>query len=272
MGIRLLAFDLDGTVLHSDRTISQRTRKALQNTAKAGTVIVPATGRSLTSLPKELFAIPEIRYLIIGNGSFVYDTEEKRVVHQDCFSREDADAVFSEVEARSLWAVVYIRGQSYIDEDVLLHPGNYFIPKKMMGFLKEFHLPMQGLVPTIRKQGGAEKIELPLVNPIVWYRLWRKLERTGRYKLTSSIPGHMEINSRTGTKGHALKILADHLNIPLGETAAFGDGSNDVELLRTAGVGVAMKNAIRKARAASDQVTLSNDRDGVADWIERHLL
>ncbi len=90
MGFRLLAFNLDGTILHSDRTISARTERAIHKAAKAGLILVPATGRSLTSLLKELLGYPEIQYMILRNGSSVYNYVNKCKAYEDCLLKSAA--------------------------------------------------------------------------------------------------------------------------------------------------------------------------------------
>ena len=89
--------------------------------------------------------------------------------------------------------------------------------------------------------------------------------------MTSSVPFNIEINSARATKGRALESLCALLGIDPADTLAFGDGTNDVSLLRAAGCGVAMANASAEVRAAADRVTLSNNESGVAAVIEEFL-
>ena len=82
----------------------------------------------------------------------------------------------------------------------------------------------------------------------------------------------MEITSAQADKGQALRTLCDHLGITMAQTIAFGDGGNDVNMLQMAGVGVAMGNASDAVKAFAGYATLSNEEDGVADFLEKHVL
>ena len=86
--------------------------------------------------------------------------------------------------------------------------------------------------------------------------------------VSSSLPINIEINATDATKGHALAFLTKHLGLKTEETLAFGDGTNDISMLRQAGIGVAMGNAAPEALAAADRVTASNDEDGLARVLE----
>ena len=90
--------------------------------------------------------------------------------------------------------------------------------------------------------------------------------------MTSSVPNNIEVNIRAANKGNALRILCNHLGIDLSQTMAFGDGGNDITMLRCAGTGVAMANACREAKEAADDVTADNEKDGVAVYLEKHVL
>ena len=83
---------------------------------------------------------------------------------------------------------------------------------------------------------------------------------------------NLEINAEEATKGNALLWLADYLGIPREETMAFGDGENDISMLKAAGIGVAMGNASDQIKEAADEVTLTNDQDGVAAAIRNWVL
>ncbi len=96
-------------------------------------------------------------------------------------------------------------------------------------------------------------------------------ERFQGLAVTASTWNNLELNSANAHKGLALQRFAEHLGLGLENCIAFGDGANDVSMVRMAGVGVAMSNACPEVLAAADRVTLSNDEDGVADVI-RHLL
>ena len=90
--------------------------------------------------------------------------------------------------------------------------------------------------------------------------------------VTSGYVHNLEVNHRDANKGIALKKLAEYLNIDIKETAAFGDGGNDLKMFEASGHSIAMANAIPPVREAAAYHTLSNNEDGVADFIEKYIL
>ena len=101
--------------------------------------------------------------------------------------------------------------------------------------------------------------------------LFRIKKELSELAVSSSIDNNIEVNAKTAHKGAALKFLYQHLQIDREETAAFGDGSNDVSMLLEAGIGIAMENACSEAKKAADKVTLSNEQGGVAYMIKEIL-
>ena len=96
-------------------------------------------------------------------------------------------------------------------------------------------------------------------------------DRFPEVSVSSSFKGNIEINSGGATKGQALEGLCRHLGVDMAQVMAFGDGSNDIDMLQTAGMGVAMQNGEPEVRAAADYVTGSNNDGGVAAAIERFM-
>ena len=125
----------------------------------------------------------------------------------------------------------------------------------------------------LREKGEAlQKLQLYFTDLALRERLLRELpEKYPMLAVTTSIPFNIEINSALSTKGRALESLCALLGVDPAETIAFGDGSNDISLLRAAGCGVAMANAEPAVKAAADRVTRTNDESGVAMVLEEYL-
>ena len=118
----------------------------------------------------------------------------------------------------------------------------------------------------------VEKINIYLADLKDREPLCRELEQEPDIVITSSLYNNLEINASAATKGRALMWLADHLKIDRKATMALGDGGNDLSMIQTAGIGVAMANGLEEVKAAADFITLSNDEDGVAAAIEKIVL
>ena len=124
----------------------------------------------------------------------------------------------------------------------------------------------------VETKSCAEKINVFLADLSDKEILREELSSVEGLAISSSMYNNLEINAEAATKGNALLWLADHLGIPREETMAFGDGENDISMLKAAGTGVAMGNASDHVKAAADEVTLTNEQDGVAAAIQTWIL
>lgn len=124
----------------------------------------------------------------------------------------------------------------------------------------------------MKQKNCAEKINVFLADLSDKESLREELSSVEGLAISSSMYNNLEINAEAATKGNALLWLADHLGIPREETMAFGDGENDISMLKAAGTGVAMGNASDHVKAAADEVTLTNEQDGVAAAIQTWIL
>ncbi|MGN8801423.1 HAD family hydrolase [Candidatus Merdisoma sp. HCP28S3_D10] len=131
MSIRLIAFDLDGTLLKEDKTVSGRTMAALQNAADRGIYLVPSTGRVYDGMPDVVKNMPFVRYAITVNGAQIYDVKEKRILHRAELTRAESEAVFAYgrdweagVPAFEKYGEKDLRYRADDSEDSVLFPGN----------------------------------------------------------------------------------------------------------------------------------------------------
>lgn len=275
MDIKLIALDLDGTLLDPQKRVTDRTKAALDAAAARGIHIVPATGRSFHGMPAPVLALPYLRYAIIANGADVYDAKEERSLHQAHISLDLAMEIFDFLDQ---WPVAYdaeIDSQGYMDRH--WHTNlEAFIPNDPVSlhWMQDIRTPVDDFRGFLRAQNRAlQKIQFYLADvsrrPGYIKTLQSRFPETA---VSFALPNNVEINARDGVKGAALRHLCSHLGISLEQAAAFGDGLNDVSLLETAGVGIAMENASPEAKAAARYHTASNQDDGVARFIEQHIL
>ena len=216
MNIRLIAFDLDGTLLNSKKAVSPRTKAALERAAGKGALLVPATGRLHRDMPEDIRSLPSFRYVIAINGAEVYDFQEERLLHEANLDRSMKRAYTPTENPKK----------------TLLEEKSG--PQKLQLYFRDLEARKKAL------------LEIPRLFP--------------QCAVSSSLPINIEINATDVTKGHALAFLTKHLGLKTEETLAFGDGTNDITMIRQAGTGVAMGNA--------DRVTASNDEDGLAKILE----
>ena len=275
MDIRLIAIDLDGTLLTTEKRLTEHTIKILSQAAEQGIQIVPATGRGLSGLSPKMRELPFIRYAITVNGAAIWDIEKKELIVKHAFSTERALMVWDFIsEYHTMQAVC-------IDGVARMAPENYNRVEEFMPDEPRQRLIRSTRRPTehLRDLVADEKVSVEKFN--LFFREDAEEERQRARKslaqfsdlsVTSSLGNNLEINHIEATKGKGLEALAVHLGLSPEQTMAFGDGENDIPMLLAAGCGVAMGNASEEVRAAADLVKLSNDEEGVAYSIEKYVL
>lgn len=272
MNIRLIGLDLDGTVFDSQKQISAATRQAIAEACAAGTAVLPVTGRPRAGVPKEFLSIPGVRYAITSNGGAVYDLAEDRTLALDPVNKEDALWALRQTRALGALTDVYVGGSAYTAEstfDALVAAA----PPAMRSYFVTTRTVVGDQIEWLEKENRpVEKLTMLFNDPDARQAAWNLLEASGRFEVTSSIPNNLELNGKGVDKGKALLALAGILGLEREQVMACGDSSNDVAMLRAAGLGVAMGNATPEALAAADVQTASNDEDGVALAIRRYVL
>jgi len=273
--IRLFAFDLDGTMLNSSGVLSDANRAALVAAAEQGTLLVPATGRLLSFMPKDLMALPQVRYIVSSNGAVIYDRKEEKVLADDLIPTELAVKVMEVYDEFGVYYEFYDRGSAVtFTDNVRLGEEVYHFPPDRLRYLKkEYRAKVPDQKAYILENNiRPEKLNTQFVPPEIRRDLVARLRALGEMEIASSLPNTMEINAPGVCKSKGLETLCSLLGIDRADVMTLGDGENDEPMLRWAGVSVAMGNAGESTRAAAKFVTDDNDHDGAAGAIGRFIL
>ena len=264
MSIRLVATDLDDTLLRRDLTISDRTVQTVQAAVKSGVVVTVATGRMFCS------ALPHARRLgvdvplITYNGALIRRAETGETLYERPIE-EEAAAKLLAVSREKGWYV-----QSYLD-DVLHVP---VLNERARNYAA--HAAVEPVVDgeAFFDQPGRPHKMLLIATPAEIPAIQAEVNRIfgNDFCVTSSKAHFLEFVHPEASKGVALAFLADYYGIKQEEVMAIGDSHNDVEMIRYAGWGVAVANAVEQVRQAAQAVTASHQEDGVAVAIERFVL
>ena len=254
MIIKTIAVDLDRTLLHTDKTISDYSSTVLNRCRERGIKVVFATARPKRTLDIFVSSVP-VDALILHNGAVLYAGDKLikcygissdvkndilRSINRDfpdnTLSVEIDDVLYANFDVSTVWNNTEAVRSDFTD-----------LPDK-----------------------PADKI-------IVGVSSFEEIGRLSQY-LTDDLYIEMSdgklglIMNRKATKWKAVKIIADYFNITTNEVAAFGDDYNDISMLRECGVGVAVANALDEVKAVADFICDTNDNDGVAKWLEENLL
>lgn len=295
--VRLVALDLDGTLLNRRSQITPRTRSAVLTASQQGVVVVPATGRALATLPPEVAQLPGVRYVLTTNGAAVWDlgsepmssvysryadAEKRQITQPICLLQR----LFPPQKAREVFGLC----QQYEGELTVFSDGRAIKDRESQDLAAarmarhcstEADQPYDGrftVVPDLAEWmsreahaiekfclffGSAEKAQAALP-------AFRQLKGV---EVVQGSPDNVEVTAQGVDKGEALLALADQLGIPRSETMAVGDSENDRALLEKAGVSAAMANAIPSIQALADYVSQADcDADGVAELFEKLVL
>lgn len=272
---RLFAFDLDGTILQDDHIhISEETIAAFKKASERGVHLVPASGRLPKIMPQQLLDLPFIQYGICANGALVYDFKKHSILHLDIIPYKAAAAIIHVLEEHPPLPLHIFAGEdSYMDNQGMAILEKSKATQRVTVFLRDKQIVVESLYQSVlKKEIEISKITLPPMEDELRNSLIEQLGKIPGLSLTSSMPGNLEINSDKVSKATGLHMLCRLLDIPIEETIAIGDSSNDREILKEAGIGVAMGNGTEEIKSLADFITKTNMQNGVAHAIEHFIL
>ncbi|MBS5938630.1 Cof-type HAD-IIB family hydrolase [Clostridium sp.] len=278
MKIKLIALDLDGTLLDSNGIISNKTCDAIKEAIKKGIEIVPATGRNIGLICEEIKVIDGIRYAITSNGAAVIDLREERVIFSNFINSDILKRIIDLIKNYPIVIELYADGHAYVDKDVFYNPEKYNLNENQIHLMSYNHILIDNFFDLIDESKDinwikcVEKINIPFLNEDIKKKVLKSLSNEfDELKITSSGKDNIEINISSANKGNGLEKLVNILGIRLEEVAAIGDNNNDIEMIERSGLGIAMGNAIDEIKNKADYVTVDNDKNGAAEAIIKIL-
>ena len=269
--IRLIALDLDATLLNSEKQLTPGNWAALEKAAAAGIEIVPATGLFFSGMPDAIKDLPFLHYAVTVNGAQVYDVRNDCAVCKAEMPLALALEIMEYLDGRPLIYDCYQDNDGWMSQSLWEVAGEYAPNEHYRRLLHDFRNPVPELKAFLRERGrDIQKISLYVKTKAYHRELFDALTRRFPDALvTSSIWNNIELNSQDGNKGDAVLKLAETLGLRPEQVMTFGDGLNDLSMIEKAGIGVAMGNSEPEVLAAADWVAPDCDHDGVAAGIER---
>ncbi|MEV8089150.1 HAD family hydrolase [Streptomyces nigra] len=257
----LIATDLDGTLLRGDDTLSDRSLAALAQAAVAGAQHLVVTGRPAPRVRPLLDVLGSRGLAVCGQGAQLYDAGRNRLLWSITLERDLAETALGKIEAEvgQVYAAV---DQDGVDGLTLIEPG-YLMPHPTLPAVRVRHrddLWCEPISKVLLRHPTLTDDELAATARAVVGSL---------ATVTMSGPGTVELQPCGITKATGLALAAEHLGLGPHETIAFGDMPNDIPMFDWAAHGVAMANAHPELKAVADEITLSNEDDGIAVVLER---
>lgn len=265
---KLIALDMDGTLLTSDKKVSESNEAAIKAAEKKGVKIVLASGRPLAGLTRYLEELDLLKgddFVLSFNGGLVQNTKTGEIVSK--VSLKGADLKYIYEISKSL----NINIHAFSAKEGLIAPK--------ASQYTEYEATLNGIDFTIKDFSEVDDdediIKVMMIDP--QEMLDPAIEKLPnevyeKYSVFKSAPFFLEFTNKEVDKGLGLKRLGEHLGIKQEEIIACGDAGNDLSMVKYAGLGVAMGNATDEVKEAAEFITSSNDEDGIALVIEKFIL
>lgn len=273
MNVKLIAVDMDGTLLDRDHiTVPRRNIDALRAAAQRGIKIVIATGRNICLIEDAAADLGVVDYALAANGAGLMDWHTREWLHHVPLPDAQWRAMLEILHRRGLGVETYADGKAFLTGGDLRRVGeleygsanfaDYFVSK--VEVVDDVAAAVTGMT--------VEKLHIFYVPPQEAEGLKAELEKTGPVLFANGDPTNLELTAPGVDKGAVLALLCEKLGITPDEVMAFGDGDNDLEMLSWAGCSFAMANASQSAKAAAKYHAGANYEGGVGQAIEAHVL
>lgn len=269
-GYELIALDMDGTALTSDKRLLDETVRDITLAAARGRTVALCTGRCVPELAEYRQALAGVRYAIAVSGAVLYDLREDRTLYSIGLDRDLVMGLVALAEQYDAMAHLLCTDASVIRADQATHVADFG-----MGPYQSLYDAGAVKVPDMM-EAAAARPSVPKVN--IYFR--SPAHRLAALCTLKSLPVTVTFSEQAGLeisppgvdKGAGLRRLAELLGIPMEAAVAVGDGDNDRPMLEAAGLAVAMGNADPAVKAMADAVVADNDHNGAGEAIHRFLL
>jgi len=270
--IKMIAVDMDGTMMDDDKQISARTWEAVAKAGEQGIYFVPASGRLLSMIPEELREHPAVRYAVCANGASVMDVRTGEYVFKSGLPKEKVVELVRFFMEKGMHVDVFADGKSYTWKRAGDLTEGYDMEDWVRDLVRSTRIQVDSLEDLVMEAGHLERLNFFYKTEEEKKWMLEFFRKDPELVVAESIFCNLEVSSSSTSKGAALVWLAEHLGFSMDHVMAIGDGDNDGAMIRLAGLGVAMENALDEIKRLADVVTASNNEDGVALAMERWAL
>lgn len=275
--IKLIATDLDGTLLDSGMGLSEKNKQSLERAAEMGVILVIATGRSYRSIPNYVKEIKGLKYAVTANGSKIHDFETSKLLYDQYISESAIDDVWDVLNTKGIMLEVFVDGRPYVHNWDYVNPQIFGVSDSFMKYFMASRKPVEDIFQFIKEhKSKIENINLVFRSPQERLDALSTLEaiisKNNSFSLTSSFAFNLEVGGLYVNKGEAIHKLCEMNQLSRENVMCLGDNSNDKEMVEYAGIGVAMSDAVSDVKDVADFVTKSSSESGVAFAVEKFVL
>ena len=275
MSIRMIGLDLDGTTLDAEGRFSERTIEAFKKAREKGVHIIISTGRTLCSLPDEMFDMPFLEYAVTSNGARIIKLDTKETIYANLIDEESVRTAHRILKENNATIEIFYSGRAYMDADdyKLVLDGEPTRKMRNREYILKSRTPVADIYGLLLEgASGMENISICYSTIADKEKMESKLKAIPNITVTSSFEYNNEIGGLTTSKAEGLKYMMEMLGVTSDELMCCGDSPNDIAMLVLAGIAVAVGNATEEVKAIADYITAPHYEDGVAKAIERFVL
>lgn len=262
---KIIFIDIDGTLRNDNKEITSRTKKAIQQIVEKGIQVVICSGRRrkyTEEVSKEALAS---KYVIVCNGGEIYDYEKKEIIYQNELENESMITLYHMAEKYDVQLSINAEGDRIVKDPTNI-PTDIVLQEPIEHFVKKKVITQCIFSSTTLEKIKKIKEEVNLLGNVEIANLSKCLVDS---KLPEEQPFFLDIASKDSSKGNAIKKLCEYLKIDLKDTVAIGDSYNDLTMFEVVGHRVVMGNAPEDIKKVADEVTDTNNNDGVAKFLEK---
>lgn len=268
---KLIAFDMDGTLLNSQKKITDKTCDAIQKAIDAGSIVILNTGRCVAELEEYMDVLKNIQYINSTSGALVYDRKSDKDIYSSALDVDTVKAILDIVSSKDVM-IDFLTRESIVQRDKI---------EKMEQYHMEVYRDMFERVTVKWEDICGQYLEKPF--PVAKLNIYHISEEARNYtrqrieelqlgvEMVNAETTSLEISAKGIDKGIGLEKLCQYLNISLSQTIVVGDADNDIGAMKKAGLAVAMGNANERIKELADVMVADNDHDGCREVIEKYI-
>ena len=271
--IKMVGLDLDGTLLNSQKKISDYTRNVLNQALEQGCVVLISTGRPLSAVSKDILDFKGMKYAVTVNGAKILNLETGEVMYSNPVPFETAVEVLKLCGEYDAIPELITSDKIYTKASCLTHLEDYYSSPSMIEYVLTTRTPVEDVNEMLyQTKQPIDKLRAVFRYPEERAEARKRLESIPGLVIANSSSVDLEINVEGADKGTGLLWLGRQLGIQREEIMACGDSYNDYEMLKAVGFSVAMENGEEVVKEIADYITDTNDNDGVAKAFEKFVL
>lgn len=285
---KLIAIDLDGTMLNGYGVVTENTKKQIKRTIEKGIDVIIASGRPIDSIKTIANEIGSTKYFIAGNGALIYDIQKNEILYENYLNKEKVLEIIKMCEENSISYNVYT-DKTIISTALKYNVLYYYKENLKKAEDKQTHINIvENMYEYINKMQEEKFLKITICDESksVFQSIIKKLNQIENIEVldvshmsrkliqqgTEEIPieyYYTEISAKNVDKWYALEFLMSKLNIKKEEIVAIGDNINDKKMIEEAGLGVAMGQSNPTIKEIANYITDSNEQEGVATILEK---